>query len=62
MCEMISRLCKRIQTIVGDSDAATVVEYAVVLALIIMVCIGVIHTLGTWNGAIFAYLAQRISV
>ncbi len=61
MTRMINRLRQAVRAITGGSSAATVVEYAVVIALIIMVCIVVVQALGGWNSAIFAYLAQRVS-
>ena len=42
-------------------DGPTAVEYAVMLALIIVVCIGVIGTLGTNANATFDTVAQKLS-
>ena len=41
-------------------DGPTAVEYAVMLALIIVVCIAAITTLGTNANNTFSYIGQRI--
>jgi pilus assembly protein Flp/PilA len=43
---MLSRFCKVLVNFVAAEDGPTAVEYAVMLALIIVVCIGAITTLG----------------
>ena len=43
-----------------NEDGPTAVEYAVMLALIIVVCITAITTLGTNANNTFSYVGQRI--
>jgi len=43
-----------------NEDGPTAVEYAVMLALIIVVCITAITTLGTNANNTFSYIGQRI--
>jgi pilus assembly protein Flp/PilA len=45
---------------VKDESGPTAVEYAVMLALIIVVCITAITTLGTNANNTFSYIGQRI--
>lgn len=61
MYKMMSTLWQRIQGIARDSSGATIVEYAVLLALVILVCFSAVHALGGWNSAIFAYLAGKVA-
>ena len=44
----------------AKEDGPTAVEYAVMLALIIVVCIAAITTLGTNANNTFSYIGQRI--
>jgi pilus assembly protein Flp/PilA len=49
------RLIERIGTVLRDEEAATAVEYAVLLALILMAILGAIGAVGSqsggmWNG------------
>ena len=43
-----------------NEDGPTAVEYAVMLALIIVVCIAAITTLGTNANNTFSYIGQRV--
>ena len=43
-----------------NEDGPTAVEYAVMLALIIVVCITAITTLGTNANNTFSYIGQRV--
>jgi pilus assembly protein Flp/PilA len=45
---------------VKDESGPTAVEYAVMLALIIVVCITAITTLGTNANNTFSYIGQRV--
>lgn len=62
MCKMIDAVRQKIRELAGDSSGVTVVEYAVLLCLLILICVGVIQTLGAWDTAIFAYLASKITM
>ncbi len=44
-----------------DDDAATAVEYAVMLAMILMGVIGVISALGTGNGGMWSGIVNQLS-
>tara|TARA_B100002051_G_scaffold239233_1_gene242326 strand:- start:216 stop:413 length:198 start_codon:yes stop_codon:yes gene_type:complete len=44
---MEKKTMQRLWKLVTDEDAATAVEYAVMLALIILACIGAVSFLGT---------------
>ncbi len=44
-----------------NEDGPTAVEYAVMLALIIVVCIGAITTLGTNASNTFTYVAGQVA-
>jgi pilus assembly protein Flp/PilA len=47
------RLCQAVVEFVGREDGPTAVEYAVMLALIIVVCIAAVTTLGQNANGIF---------
>lgn len=49
----MSKLYHAIKNFVNNEDGPTAVEYAVMLALIVVVCIGSITTLGTNANATF---------
>ena len=53
-------MLKSIMAIVKDEDGATMVEYALMLALIAAVCIGVVTFLGTSSQAKFDDVGQAI--
>jgi pilus assembly protein Flp/PilA len=44
-----------------NEDGPTAVEYAVMLALIVVVCIGAIATLGKNANVVFSETAQRLN-
>ncbi len=58
---MFSALAARLVEFVRNEDGPTAVEYAVMLALIIVVCIGAIQTLGTNTNATFTSVGTAIS-
>jgi pilus assembly protein Flp/PilA len=53
-------LAKKLVSFLKKEDGPTAVEYAVMLALIIVVCIAAITTLGTNANNTFSYIGQRI--
>ena len=57
MLEQLKRFAVRF---LAQDDGPTAVEYAVMLALIIVVCIGAITTLGTNASNIFTNVATTI--
>ena len=57
---MLSRFTRPVVNFLKNEDGPTAVEYAVMLALIIVVCITAITTLGTNANNTFSYIGQRI--
>ena len=57
---MLSRFTRPVVNFLKDESGPTAVEYAVMLALIIVVCITAITALGTNANNTFSYVAQKI--
>jgi pilus assembly protein Flp/PilA len=57
---MLPRFTRRVINFVQDEGGPTAVEYAVMLALIIVVCITAITTLGTNTNNTFSYAAAQV--
>jgi pilus assembly protein Flp/PilA len=57
---MLTRLTKPFAHFLADESGPTAVEYAVMLALIIVVCIVAITTLGTNANNTFSYVGSKI--
>ena len=57
---MLSRLQRQVVDFLRNEDGPTAVEYAVMLALIIVVCITAITTLGTNANNTFSYVATQV--
>jgi len=57
---MLSRFVKSVVAFAKDESGPTAVEYAVMLALIIVVCITAITTLGTNANNTFSYVGTRV--
>jgi pilus assembly protein Flp/PilA len=57
---MLAQLRKRISHFLKNEDGPTAVEYAVMLALIIVVCITAITTLGTNANATFQAVGAQV--
>jgi pilus assembly protein Flp/PilA len=57
---MLSRFTSPIVSFLKNEDGPTAVEYAVMLALIIVVCITAITTLGTNANNTFSYVGTKI--
>jgi pilus assembly protein Flp/PilA len=55
------RIGQALLQFIKREDGPTAVEYAVMLALIIVVCIGAITTLGTNANATFASVDQAVN-
>jgi len=53
-------LTQKFVTFLKQEDGPTAVEYAVMLALIIVVCIAAITTLGTNANSTFSYVGSAI--
>jgi pilus assembly protein Flp/PilA len=57
---MLSRLTGPLVNFLNDENGPTAVEYAVMLALIIVVCIAAITTLGSNANNTFSYVGNKI--
>jgi pilus assembly protein Flp/PilA len=57
---MLSRFTRPVVNFLKNEDGPTAVEYAVMLALIIVVCITAITTLGTNANNTFSYVGAKI--
>jgi pilus assembly protein Flp/PilA len=57
--QAMTRFAKRMVEFLRKEDGPTAVEYAVMLALIIVVCIAAITTLGTNASQTFSYVGQN---
>lgn len=53
-------LAKKVQHFLVSEDGPTAVEYAVMLALIIVVCLGTITTIGTQANATFSDVGDQL--
>jgi pilus assembly protein Flp/PilA len=57
---MLSRLATPLVNFLKDEDGPTAVEYAVMLALIIVVCISAIQVLGSNASNTFSYVGSQV--
>jgi pilus assembly protein Flp/PilA len=57
---MLKRIVQGVREFVKREDGPTAVEYAVMLALIIVVCITAISTLGSNASNTFSYVGNEI--
>jgi pilus assembly protein Flp/PilA len=57
---MMSHALRKLVGFLKDENGPTAVEYAVMLALIIVVCISAITALGTNSNNTFSYIASVI--
>jgi pilus assembly protein Flp/PilA len=57
----MATLLRRVRTFVASEDGPTAVEYAVMLALIVVVCLTAISTLGTNANTTFTNVAASIA-
>jgi pilus assembly protein Flp/PilA len=57
---MFSQFASKLAAFVKNEDGPTAVEYAVMLALIIVVCITAITTLGSNANNTFSYVGSQI--
>jgi pilus assembly protein Flp/PilA len=58
---MLARLHSQVARFLTSEDGPTAVEYAVMLALIVVVCITAITALGSSSNATFTSVANSIS-
>ena len=57
---MLSRITRPFVNFLADESGPTAVEYAVMLALITVVCITAITTLGTNANNTFSYVGSKV--
>jgi pilus assembly protein Flp/PilA len=57
---MLSRFTQSVVSFLKDESGPTAVEYAVMLALIIVVCVSAITTLGSNANNTFSYVATQV--
>ncbi len=57
---MLSRIASGLHAFLKNEDGPTAVEYAVMLALIIVVCVSAITTLGSNANNTFSYVGSQI--
>jgi pilus assembly protein Flp/PilA len=58
---MLTRLASQVVEFLKRDDGPTAVEYAVMLALIIVVCIAAISALGSNAEGTFTYVANQLT-
>jgi pilus assembly protein Flp/PilA len=58
---MLSRFVSNVVNFVRNEDGPTAVEYAVMLALIIVVCIAAISTLGSNANNTFSFVGSAVA-
>jgi pilus assembly protein Flp/PilA len=58
MLPSVLRACRQL---LQSEDGPTAVEYAVMLALIVVVCIGAITTLGSNAASTFSFVASNVA-
>jgi pilus assembly protein Flp/PilA len=58
--EPMNKLCKNVRRFLVSEDGPTAVEYAVMLALIVIVCLAAIRTLGTNSKTTFTNIANSL--
>lgn len=56
----MSRLCPKLRRFFISEDGPTAVEYAVMLALIVIVCIGAIASIGSRSSSTFTTVGNRL--
>ncbi len=54
-------LLNKIERFIRSEDGPTAVEYAVMLSLIIVICLGAVRTIGTRSASTFSAVATQIS-
>ncbi|MDP6058047.1 MAG: Flp family type IVb pilin, partial [Pirellulaceae bacterium] len=58
--EVMKRFAKKVQRFLKSEDGPTAVEYAVMLALIVIVCLTAITAVGTQASAQFTNIAAQV--
>jgi pilus assembly protein Flp/PilA len=56
----MKRFAEKLVTFLKEEDGPTAVEYAVMLALIVVVCLGTIGTIGTNANTTFQSIADQL--
>jgi pilus assembly protein Flp/PilA len=58
--DAMAPLSLRVRRFFGEDDGPTAVEYAVMLALIVVVCMGAIQSIGTAANSTFQTIATQL--
>jgi len=58
---VMKNFAKKVQRFLVSEDGPTAVEYAVMLALIVVVCLGAVQAIGTNASATFQSVAAQLS-
>ncbi len=58
---MIKNFANKIKRFLKSEDGPTAVEYAVMLSLIIVICLGAVRSIGTNASSTFSAVASQIS-
>jgi pilus assembly protein Flp/PilA len=56
----MTKLALKLRRFLGSEDGPTAVEYAVMLALIVIVCLGAIQTIGTRANTTFTSVGNAL--
>ncbi len=58
---MLATIARRVRHLVLDADGPTAVEYAVMLALVVLVCLAAVMTVGSSTNRLFTNANNSIS-
>ncbi len=59
--QTMSKLLRNIRQFLKAEDGPTAVEYAVMLSLIIVICLGAVKSIGTRSNSAFSAVASQIA-
>ncbi len=62
MDQAYENLRQKMQERTGEDSGVTMVEYAVLLGLIVLLSMSVCHAIGLWNAQTFAALVDGLNV
>jgi pilus assembly protein Flp/PilA len=57
----MKKILRKIERFVRSEDGPTAVEYAVMLSLIIVICLGAVRQIGNRSSSTFTAIAQQIA-
>jgi pilus assembly protein Flp/PilA len=56
----MKRICQHALAFLNEEDGPSAVEYAIMMALIIVACMATLITLGTKNNNTYSYVGQKV--